>query len=118
MKYLCLGYHEAKTWETMPPAQRIALTDETLAYQDELKKTGRCVDGTALQPHTTAATLRFDSGGKVCVTDGPFAETKEQLGGVMVLEADDLNHAIQLMSQLPCMRVGGSVEIRPINENL
>ena len=118
MKYLCLGYHEAKIWETMPQRDRTALVDETLAYQDELKKTGRYVDGKALQPHTTAATLRFDSGGKLVVTDGPFAETKEQLGGVMVLEADDLNHAIQLMSQLPCMRVGGSLEIRPINEDL
>jgi hypothetical protein len=117
MKYLCLGYHEAKTWQTMAEGERNALTDETLAYQDELRQSGRFIDGRALQPHTIAATLRFENG-KVSVTDGPFAETKEQLGGVMVLEADDLNHAIQLMSQLPCMRVGGSLEIRPINENL
>ena len=117
MKYLCLGYHETRTWETMPQGDRKALVEETLAYQDVLRKNGRYLDGRALQPHTAAATLRFENG-KVAVTDGPFAETKEQLGGVMVLEADDLNHAIQLMSQLPCMRVGGSLEIRPINENL
>ena len=70
-----------------------------------------------MQPCNTAATLRFD-GGKMLVTDGPFAETKEQLGGVIVLEATDLNHAIQLMSRMPCMRVGGTLEIRPINEAL
>ena len=58
---------------------------------------------------------RFD-GGKVSITDGPFAETKEQLGGIMLLEARDLNEAIQLMSQLPCMRVGGALEIRPLQE--
>jgi hypothetical protein len=118
MKYLCLGYHEIKTWETMPPALRDALTAETLAYQEELRKSGRCLDDKALQPPTTAATLRFDDGGRVCITDGPFAETREQLGGIMVLEADDLNHAIALMSQLPCMRVGGALEIRPINEEI
>ena len=54
----------------------------------------------------------------MAITDGPFAETKEQLGGVLVLEAADLNQAIHLMSELPCMRVGGSVEIRPINEDI
>ena len=118
MKYLCLGYHEASSWRTMSDERRKALIDETLAYQNLLKKNGHYLDGKALEESSSAATLRFDAGGRVAVTDGPFAETKEQLGGVMLLEATDLNHAIQLMSQLPCMRVGGSLEIRPINELL
>src|SRR5437762_2409782 len=117
MKYLCLGFHEERTWEAMIESERKALVEESLAYEQLLRKNGHCIDGKALQRAATAATLRFDNG-KVSVTDGPFAETKEQLGGVLVLEATDLNHAIQLMSQLPCMRAGGCVEIRPINEEL
>ena len=117
MKYLCLGYHDDAQWEALPDADRAAIIKETLDYQNELRENGQYLDGQALQSFRSAATLRFGSG-KVRVTDGPFAETKEQLGGVMVLEANDLNHAIQLMSQLPCMRIGGSLEIRPINENL
>ena len=117
MKYLCLGYHDQQTWDAMSQRDRNALLNETFAYQRVLRKNGHCLDEKALQGVQTAATLRFENG-KMSVTDGPFAETKEQLGGIMLLEADDLNHAIQLMSQLPCMRVGGSLEIRPINEEL
>lgn len=117
MKYLCMGYHDEKIWAAMSDTQRNALVKETFDYQGVLKKNGHYVEGKALQGAATAATLRFD-GGDMAVTDGPFTETKEQLGGVMVLEARDLNHAIQLMSQLPCMRAGGSLEIRPINEEL
>ena len=117
MKYLCLGYHDVKKWEEMPDGQRNSLLADTFAYQSLLEKGGHVLDARGLLDDG-AATLRFVTGGKMTVTDGPFAETKEQLGGVMVLEADDLNHAIQLMSKLPCMRVGGTLEIRPINENL
>ena len=117
MKYLCLGYHDENVWAGLSEGQRQALIDESLAYEQSLRGSGYYVDGTALQGSQSAATLRF-AGGRMAVTDGPFAETKEQLGGVMVLEATDLNHAIQLMSKLPCMRVGGSLEIRPINESL
>ncbi len=117
MKYLCLGYHDEQRWQAMPDRERSALMDETFAYADYLKANGHIIDDHALQSATAAATLRFQEGkGKVSVTDGPFAETKEQLGGLMVLEADDLNHAIQLMSKMPCMSMGGSIEIRPINE--
>src|SRR5690242_21689609 len=98
MKYLCMGFHDEKAWAAMRDSDRTTLLEETFAYQRELKDGGHYVDDIALQSATSAATLRFD-GGKVSVTDGPFAETKEQLGGVMVLEARDLNHAIQLMSQ-------------------
>ena len=116
MKYLCMGYHDEKLFAAMNETDRATLLEENFAYQNILRKNGHYLDGKALQPVDTATTLRFDAG-KVVVSDGPFTETKEQLGGVMVLEAVDLNHAIQLMSQLPCMRVGGSLEIRPINEN-
>lgn len=117
MKYLCLGYHEEQQWEAMNPSERDALIRETLAYGEELRKNGHMIRDDALQSTCNAATLRFQNG-RVIVTDGPFAETKEQLGGLMLLEADDLNHAIQLMSKLPCMRVGGSLEIRPVNEQI
>ena len=117
MKYLCLGYHEEKTWHAMSESNRKALLEENFAYEALLRKNGQYIDGKALQGAGTATTLRFEKG-KVAITDGPFAETKEQLGGVMVLEAKDLNHAIQLMSRLPCMRAGGCLEIRPINEEI
>jgi hypothetical protein len=117
MKYLCLGYHDQKTWESMSKGQRNALLDENSAYEDDLRKNGHYIDGKALRDARSAATLRFDKG-NVSVTDGPFAETEEQLGGVLVLEATDLNHAIQLMSHLPCMRLGGALEIRSINEEI
>ena len=116
MKYLCLGYHD-ETWAAMSEAERKAVLDETLAYENVLRKNGHYIDSKALNDARSAATLRFEKG-SVMVTDGPFAETKEQLGGVLVLEATDLNHAIQLMSQVPCMRLGGAVEIRAINEGI
>lgn len=117
MKYLCMGYHSEDSFQGLSEAERTAIVDESLAFEKSLRKKGHCLDGIALHDARAATTLRFEPGA-MTVTDGPFAETKEQLGGVMVIEATDLNHAIQLMSQLPCMRVGGSVEIRPINEAL
>ena len=117
MKYLCLGYHDEALWQAMSEGERNALLDETFAYADTLKAGGHVIDDYALQQAGTGATLRFERE-KVSVTDGPFAETKEQLGGILLLEANDLNHAIRLMSKMPCMRMGGSLEIRPINEEL
>jgi hypothetical protein len=117
MRYLCLGYHDESIWAALPADERDELIRESATYEQQLRRGGHYIEGHALQPAPAAATLRF-AGGKVAVTDGPFAETKEQLGGIMVLEATDLNHAIQLMSRIPCMRVGGSMEIRPLNEEL
>jgi hypothetical protein len=117
MKYVCLGYHDEQAWAAMSPGERDALIEETVAYQDTLRESGNYLAGQALQGARSAATLRSDRG-TISVTDGPFAETKEQLGGFMLLEASDLNHAIQLMSKTPCMRLGGSLEIRPLNEDL
>ena len=118
MKYLCLGYHEEKLFTDLSPEDRAALHEELAAYDRHLRENGHVVDARALHPARSATTLRFATGGRMSVTDGPFTETKEQLGGIMVLEAVDLNHAIQLMSQSPCMRLGGHMEIRPINEEI
>ena len=114
MKYICLGYYEEKKWETMPESERNTLMDECFAYDDELKKNGHFVGGEALQSAQNAITLRWRNG-KAAVTDGPFAETKEQLGGLLVLEARDLNHAIQLMSKHPGVKAG-PFEIRPAED--
>jgi hypothetical protein len=117
MRYVCLGYHDERQWDALPAAERQQLVEQSLAYEAELRRSGHCVAGSALQAAREATTLRFGRG-TLAITDGPFAETKEQLGGFLVLEARDLNHAIQLMTQVPCMRVGGVLEIRPINEPL
>ncbi|MCG3154735.1 MAG: hypothetical protein DKINENOH_01329 [bacterium] len=111
MKYICLGYMEQKKWDTMSEGERNAFMDECLTYDDELRRNGHFAGGEALQSAQNAITLRWRNG-KVAVTDGPFAETKEQLGGILVLEARDLNHAIQLMSKHPGVKAG-PFEIRP-----
>ena len=111
MKYICLGYIEDKKWETLPESERNAMMDECLAYDDVLRKSGHFAGGEALDSPRNATTLRWVNG-KVSVTDGPYAETKEQLGGILVLEARDLNHAIQLMSRHPGVKAG-PFEIRP-----
>lgn len=111
MKYICLGYIEADKLESMRESERNDLVDECFTYDDVLRKNGHFAGGEALQGARKAVTLRF-RGGKVIVTDGPYAETKEQIGGVLILEANDLNHAIQLMSKHPGVRAG-PFEIRP-----
>lgn len=111
MKYVCLGYMEAGKFENMSETERNAFVDGCFAYDDVLRDNGHFAGGEALQDSRNAVTLRFWNG-KVSVTDGPYAETKEQLGGILILEANDLNHAIQLMSKHPGVR-GGPFEIRP-----
>ena len=111
MKYVCMGYMEAGKFEAMSDAERNTFVDTCFTYDDVLRKNGHFAGGEALQPASSAVTLRFQ-GGKVTVTDGPYAETKEQIGGILILEANDLNHAIQLMSKHPGVR-GGPFEIRP-----
>ena len=111
MKYICLGYIEEKKWETMSASERNAMMDECFAYDDVLRENGHFAGGEALQDPRNAVTLRWKSG-KVSITGGPYAETKEQLGGILVLEARDLNHAIQLMSRHPGVKAG-PFEIRP-----
>jgi len=111
MKYICLGYYDEKQWETLSESERYALMDECFAYDDVLRKNGHFAGGEVLQTARNATTLRWKNG-KVSITDGPYAETKEQLGGLLVLEAEDLNHAIQLMSKHPGVKAG-PFEIRP-----
>ena len=114
MKYICLGYIEEGKWETLSESEQHALMDECFAYDDVLRAGGHFVGGEALQSARNAITLRWREG-KVSATDGPYAETKEQLGGILILEARDLNHAIQLMSEHPGVKVG-PFEIRPADD--
>ena len=116
MKYVCLGYIDQKAWDAKSQNEREALMEECFAYDDILRKNGHFTGGEALQNARNAATLRFQNG-KVSVTDGPYAETKEQLGGILLLEADDLNHAIQLMSKHPGVRMG-PFEVRPAHAEI
>jgi hypothetical protein len=112
MKYLCLGYIEPGTFERMTEDERHAVFDECLEYNDRLRANGQVAAEVPLQPQETAVTLYWKNG-KVATTDGPYAETREQLAGLLILEARDLNHAIQLISQHPGMKLGTN-EIRPV----
>jgi hypothetical protein len=114
MKYLCLIYDEEKKLETMPKSESDAFMGEYFAFTDGIKKSGHYLGGNALQPVHAATTVRIRNG-KVSTTDGPFAETKEQLGGYYLIEARDLNDAIQVASKIPSARIG-SIEVRPIME--
>ena len=111
MKFVCLGYIEQNTFESIPERQRNAMMDECFEYDDILRKNGHFAGGEALQNARQAATLRWENG-KAVVVDGPYAETKEQLGGILILEARDMKHAIELMSKHPGVKAG-PFEIRP-----
>lgn len=114
MKYLCIVYVDEKVLEALSESEFTALVDESLAYDQELLKGGYLLAAQALQPVQTATTLRVRSG-KLSTTDGPFAETKEQLGGFLFINARDLNDALQVAAKIPSARVG-AVEVRPIME--
>ena len=111
MKFVCLGYIEPGKFENMPAAERNAAVDECFAYDDQLRKNGHFAGGAGLMPPGTAVTLRY-RGGKVSATDGPYAETKEQIGGILILEARDMKHAVELMARHPGVKMG-PFEIRP-----
>jgi hypothetical protein len=111
---MCLGYYNEKHWEGLSERERNEMMDECFAYDEELRKNGHFAGGEALQSYRNAATLRWQNG-KVAVTDGPYADTKEQIGGLLVLEARDLNHAIELMSRHPGVKTG-PFEIRPVED--
>ena len=112
MKYLCFGYYDKDEFDGMTESERNAMFDKCLAYDEHLRASGHWAGGEALQPVETALTLSSKNG-KVVTTDGPYAETKEQLGGILVLEARDINHAVQLMAQHPALTYGNIWEIRP-----
>lgn len=112
MRFICLGYIEDGKWESFTPDQQQAMMNECFAYDDVLRRGGHFAGGEALQAASSAKTLRFD-GGRVVVTDGPYAETREQIGGILILEARDMKQAVELMSKHPGVRLGGPFEIRP-----
>ena len=112
MKYICLGCYDKDKFDSMTESARNAMFDTCFEYDDHLRANGHWGGGEALQGPETALTLSWKNG-KVVTTDGPYAETKEQLGGILVLEARDMNHAVQLMAQHPALTYGHPWEIRP-----
>ena len=116
MRYLCLAYEEENKLNDLSKSEWDALRGETLSYLEELKSRGHVITAEALQSTRAATTVRV-RGGRVSLTDGPFAETKEHLGGFFLINARDLNEAIQLASKWPSARFG-SIEVRPIQEEL
>lgn len=115
MKYLCLVYVEEKILHAMPQNERIALSDESMAYCATLQKQGQLIAASPLHPVDTATTVRVRDG-KMTVTDGPFAETKEQLGGYLLIDVRDLNDAVRIASKFPAAQYG-SIEVRPLKES-
>ena len=116
MKFAFLGYGLEQNWAAMSKSQLDAMFEDCFSYDRKLLKDGHMIgDGAALQPSQTATTVRWRNGA-VIVTDGPFAETKERLGGFGILEARDMVHAVELMSKHPGLRYGATFEIRPIDE--
>ena len=116
MRFICLGYADPAIFGSMSKEEMEKAMDECFAYDDELRRGGHFAGGEALQETTSAVTLRHGAKG-VEVTDGPYAETKEYLGGILILEARDLNHAVALMSKHPGVRFG-PFEIRPADETI
>jgi hypothetical protein len=112
MKYLCLIYDEEKKLHSMSKSESDAFMGEYRAFSTSIREGGQHVAGEALKPVNTATTVRVRNG-KVSTTDGPFAETREQLGGFYMIEAHDLNEAIQIGSRIPSAKTG-SIEVRPI----
>ncbi len=116
LKYLCLAYEEESTLNALSKSEWDILRRETMDYVEQLRNRGYLISAEPLQSVTTAATVRV-RGGSISVTDGPFAETKETLGGFFLINARDLNEAIQVASKWPSARFG-SIEVRPIEEGL
>ncbi|EMR13872.1 hypothetical protein MPL1_03043 [Methylophaga lonarensis MPL] len=114
MKYLALVYYQEQIMNQMSQQQWDSLNQECMACGEQLQASGHMLGGNALQSVDTATTVRLRDG-KITVTDGPFAETKEQLAGFYLLEARDINEAIQLAGKIPPARYG-SIEIRPVRE--
>lgn len=114
MKYLCMIFYDEKKLTALSDHELQALTDQALEYDNVMREGGHFVTAGALELVQAATTLRMRNG-KLSVTDGPFAETNEQIGGFIVIEARDLNEAIQVASRIPPTRLGG-VEVRPIRE--
>jgi hypothetical protein len=115
MKYICLGYYDKSKFDGMTEDERNAMFDTCFDYDDHLRANGHFAGGEALESSETALTLSWKNG-KVATTDGPYVETKEQLGGILILEARDMNHAVELMARHPALRYGNRFEIRPAGD--
>ncbi len=114
MKYLCLIYSDETVWPKLPQAEVDDMMAQYRAFSEDIKQSGHYIGGYRLHPPDAATTVRVRNG-KLSTTDGPYAETKEQLGGYYMIEAKDLNDAIQVASKIPGARYG-SIEVRPIVE--
>ena len=112
MKYLCLIYDEEAKWAAMSKEENEAIMGEYMNFTSDVRHSGHFVAGEALQPVRTATSIRIRNG-RVSTTDGPFAETREQLGGFYLIEARDLNDAIDVAQRIPSARLG-TVEVRPV----
>jgi hypothetical protein len=115
MRYLCLVYYDEKKLDALSGREYDSLVEEALSYREVLRTSGHYLASDGLEPTDTAVTLRVRNG-QLSTMDGPFAETKEQLGGFLLIEARDLNDAIRVASRLPPMRLG-CVEVRPVREH-
>jgi hypothetical protein len=112
MKFVCLGYYDEQAWDRMSENEQHTFMDDCLAYDDVLKKNGHSIGGEGLDTARNAATVRLERG-KAVVTDGPFAETREQIGGYLILEAKNRAQAIELISKHPGLKAG-PFEVRAI----
>jgi hypothetical protein len=115
MKYLCLVFYDEKLRNSLSDHDSQALIDEARSFDEDMRRSGHLISAFPLEGIRSASTVRVRNG-KASVTDGPFAETHEHIGGFVLLEAKDLNEAIQLASRIPPARLGG-VEVRPVIEN-
>jgi hypothetical protein len=116
MRYMLLIYDDERHWQSLSDEERGGIMEEYFAYTGELQERGAYIDGSALQPTATATTVRVD-GGETLTTDGPFAETKEQLGGYYLVDVDSLDEAIEWAAKIPSAARGlGTVEVRPLME--
>jgi len=112
MQYMLLIYDAEKTWEDMPEAEKNRLFGEYMQFTNDIKASGHFIAGDALQPVRTATSVRV-RGGKTSTTDGPFAETREQLGGYYLINAKDLDEATKIAARIPSATIG-TIEIRPV----
>jgi hypothetical protein len=112
MQYMCLIYDDENTWDALPEDERNAVFAEYGTFTQSIRDSGNYVAGDALQPTSTATTVRIRDG-QTLVTDGPFAETKEQLGGYYLVEAKDVDEALKIAERIPSARYG-SIEVRPV----
>ena len=112
MQYMCLIYDDETMWQTMPEADRNGVMGQYMAFTESIRESGNMVAGDALQPTSTATTVRVRNG-ETLMTDGPFAETKEQLGGYYLIEAKDADEALAIAARIPSAKYG-SIEVRPL----